>query len=102
MNLLDKLRAIMDSLADDGSRERAKEFERIVKDASEMDELLQNSTFQKIISNVQGRLKARLIVLIDEDPELKALRNLLISTVGLQAASARIEKAVDELLDGAE
>ena len=102
MNLLSKLRAIMNSLADDGSRERAREWENIVKDADEMRELLANPTFQKILHGVQGRLKAQLVKLVDADPELKALRNLLISTVGLQEASKRIERAVDELLEGAE
>jgi hypothetical protein len=102
MNLIDKLRAIMDSLADDGSRERAREWERIIKDADEMRELLANPTFQKLIGGVQGQLKARLLKLIDEDPELRALMNLLISTIGLQETSKRIEKSVDQLLEGAE
>lgn len=102
MNIIDRLRAIISSLPDDGSREVAKQWESIVTDAAEMTELLSNPTFKKIIEGTQAEMRKRLNELVAKDPELKAMRNLIIRTVGLEASRSRIEASIEDYLGGAE
>lgn len=102
MTIIDKLRAIIGTLPDDGSREVAKQWESIVTDAAEMSELLANPTFKKLVESVEAEMRKRLNDLVSQDPELKAMRNLLIRTTGLVVSRERVEHAIEAYLQGAD
>jgi hypothetical protein len=97
------LRDIIDSLADhDGSRERVEQLGSIVDDGEEMRVLLENSAFRKIINTFQEQMKHRLIALIESDPELTALMNVMKRTIGLVHMAEKAEEAIQDIVEGKE
>lgn len=102
MNILDRIRAIIKSLPDDGSIELAKEWEQLAIESGEMRELMAHPAFTRIISYQQEMLATRLRALIESDPELRALRGVLARTVGLKAAEEKIEATIKTFTEGEE
>lgn len=99
MNALDKLRAIISGLADDGSRELAREKERQLEDAMEMHELMQNPAFRKFVDSQRSLLTNRLRDFIASDIECRVIYGVLVRTVGSEATEEQVTKAIDALID---
>lgn len=100
--MLQKLRAIISSLPDDGSREMAKEWERLAITADEMSELLARPAFKAIVDSQLSRMRGRLHELVQKDPELSAMKNVMNRTIGLEQSKIRVERMIDDYLKEAD
>lgn len=91
---------ILEEFQDDGSREKALRFIDQLNLAEEMESLLSSSpAFKKVVENITSDLRSRLTDLVDKDPELKALKNVLTQTLGSKNASARIKAEIESYLE---
>jgi hypothetical protein len=100
--MYDKIKTLLPSLADDGSKEMAEQFMDIIGDVAEKEELLNNKGFKRLLDQMRGDFRRRLLVLIAQDPELKALRTMFIRTTGLVGAQEQIETSIQELIERSE
>ncbi len=99
MAIRDILKSLLPNLADDGSRELAQNWADLLDDAGEITALLSNPAFQKILGRLRNDFRGRMLVLVNNDPELKAMHKMFIRTVGLAGAKEQIEKTVEELME---
>lgn len=96
------IRDTMESLADDGSREVVARIGATITDAEELRGLLENPSFQKVIRGIQDSMKTRLLECIEEDPDLRAMMNLLNQTIGVGNAAVKAEEVLQEIVTLAE
>lgn len=99
MDIRGKIMALLPSLQDDGSRELVKQWASILDDAGEIESLMVHPAFKRILDQTRLDFKKRLSTLIENDPELKAMRRMFIRTTGLSGASEQIEKALNEMVE---
>lgn len=102
MSMYDKLKGLIPSFADDGSKELANQWLDLVASATEAHSLLNEPAFKRLIAQMRGDFEERLLKLVDQDPELKAMRRVFIRTIGLAGASEQIERSIEELVERSE
>ena len=89
----------MKSLPGDGSQEKAKAYIMELEEVEEIEKLLSESpAFKRMIDGIAHDLRNRLHSLVQKDPELKALKNVLARTLGKKAAARQIELEVESYL----
>jgi len=100
MSVFDKIKYIIGSNEwDEQSKDLAKEWQSLLKDSQDIQILLTNKGFQKILQQLRTDFKQRMQVVVDSDPELRSIRNMFIRTLGMAGADEQIEKMLDEFLD---
>lgn len=99
MGIYDKLRSIIPNLSDDGSKEMAAQWLDIMGDAAEMDVLLQNPAFVRLLASMRADFTERVLQLVAKDPELSAMRRMFVRTLGLKDAEEQIAKSVASLVE---
>lgn len=102
MGLVEKLRAIIPRLPDDGSREAAREYEQLAIEVQDMKRLMQDEGFKRILKLQQDTFTSRLRDLVESDPELRALRVFITRTVGMKAAETNIQEVLKRFAEGEE
>lgn len=102
MNISERLRKLLPSLENDGSKELAAQYVTLLKNAEDMASLMQNESFAKILDRMKEDFKMRVDKLVRTDPELAAMKRMFIRTVGLKGAEAKIEAAISEYIDSTE
>lgn len=102
MNISERLRKLLPSLENDGSKELANQYMALLKNAEDMASLMQNESFAKILDRMKEDFKMRVDKLVRTDPELAAMKRMFIRTVGLKGAEAKIEAAISEYIDSTE
>lgn len=100
--LIEKIRKIKAQLLNDGSKEIAEGHIETLIAAEEMEVLLRNTAFTKILEKMKTDMTVRLRVLVEKDPELAAMKRMFIRTIGLRGASARIEETLSAFIEDAE
>ena len=99
MGIYEKLRDLIPTLADDGSKEAAQQWLDIIGSASEMDALRQNPAFRKLLDQMRGDFTTRVLQLVAKDPELSAMRLMFVRTLGLKGAEEQISKSIASLVE---
>ena len=101
MSAFDKIKSLLKnrSLADDGSKELAKEWLALLDTEKEMRELLNNKGFKKMLDFMKRDFIARMQEIVNQDPELKAIKRMFIRTVGVQGTEERFTKYFEEFLE---
>lgn len=102
MNISERLRKLLPSLENDGSKELANQYMALLKNAEDMASLMQNESFARILDRMKEDFKMRVDKLVRTDPELAAMKRMFIRTVGLKGAEAKIEAAISEYIDSTE
>lgn len=102
MNISERLRKLLPSLENDGSKELANQYMALLKNAEDMASLMQNESFARILDRMKEDFKTRVDKLVRTDPELAAMKRMFIRTVGLKGAEAKIEAAISEYIDSTE
>lgn len=102
MSMYDKLKGLIPGLADDGSKELAKQWLDLIKDSTEAQSLLADPAFQRLILQMRRDFKERILAIVDKDPELKAMHRMFVRTVGLAGATDQIERSINELVERSE
>lgn len=102
MNISERLRKLLPSLENDGSKELAAQYVTLLKNAEDMASLMKNESFAKILDRMKEDFKMRVDKLVRTDPELAAMKRMFIRTVGLKGAEAKIEAAISEYIDSTE
>ncbi len=88
----------MERLEPDGSRDVAEGWVDTLLKAGEIDELLRNKAFARVVESIRFDARQRLAELIKSDPELVAMQKLLVRTVGRQRQAEIVEKTIEEFL----
>lgn len=101
-SLVEKIRALIPKLENDGSKELALQYLRILQDAEDAQSLMQNKAFSKILDRMKVDFKARVDKLVQADPELAAMKRMFIRTVGMKGAEAKVEQAISEYIEKSE
>ena len=100
MGVIDKIKHILRSDEwDQQSKDLAKEWKGLLEDSQELQTLLANKGFQKILEQMRADFKQRMQIVVETDPELRSIRNVFIRTVGMVGAEEQIDKMLDEFLD---
>lgn len=86
----------------DGSKEIVQLWINQVKNEREIQVLLANPAFQNVIDDLKKTFRARLKVLIAQDPELQGIKRVFDRTLGLKNTPKVIEEQVDQLIEQAE
>lgn len=96
MTILDRIKVMKGSLVNwDGSLDVAKQYEEWVRAEVDMKSLLATSGWKRLQEQLVQDLHAGLKKAIANDPELTAIKRMLVRTLGTQGA----EKVVSELID---
>lgn len=100
--MYDKLKSLIPTYADDGSKELANQWLDAMRGAGEVRELLQNPGFQRVIGQMRADFSERLLTLVNSDPELRAMRKMFVRTIGLSGAEEQIAKSIEGLIERSE
>lgn len=98
MNVLEKLKNLIPRLQDDGSKEVAQSWIESAAKAAEIDQLMSNPVFARILESIRIDAKARLHELAMKDPEITAMRKLLVRTIGRQRSAEQVSQMIDDYL----
>lgn len=101
-SMYDKLKGLIPGLANDGSKELAKQWLDLMKDSTEAQSLLAEPAFQRLVMQMRRDFKERILTLVDRDPDLKAMHRMFVRTVGLSGATDQIERSINELVERSE
>lgn len=102
MAIYDKLKGLIPGLADDGSKELAKQWLALMENSSEATALLRDPAFKRLIDQMRKDFRERLLAVVEKDPELKAMHRMFVRTVGLSGAEEQIERSINELIERSE
>jgi len=99
MSILDRIVGLKDQFLDDGSKELLDVYMEAIEDEGEAQALLANTAFKKMLEAMRRDFKQRMYQIVEEDPELKQIKNVFLRTIGKQGAEKQIEKILDEFID---
>ena len=86
------------SLVDwDGSHQVAAQYEEWIEAESDMKSLLATKGWQRLQGQLVQDLQAGVKKAIADDPELSAIKRMLVRTLGTQGASDAVTKVVDDI-----
>jgi len=98
MNILDRIKAMKGSLVQwDGSIDVAKQYEDWIRAEADMKSLLATDGWKRLQEQLIQDLHAGLKKAISADPELTAIKRMLVRTLGTQGAQEAVTKIVDEI-----
>jgi hypothetical protein len=100
MTIFDKLKSIVRSNDwDDESKALAKEWQAQLQESVEIASLVKHPGFSVILEQMKSDFKSRMRTVVSEDPELRAIRNMFIRTVGAKGTEDAVNSMLDEFLD---
>lgn len=104
MLLFDRIKGMIakGEFANDGSLELAQQWSELLEDERIMESLLSNPAFQKILKSLKADFVSRITTLVDNDPELRAIKRMFIRTVGLSGAKERIREHIESFIENPE
>ncbi len=104
MHVIERVRALINSssLEDDGSKELALSWEKMLQTEEDLQALLSNKAFLKILQSLRTDFKNRLRIILEGDKELQAIKKMFIRTIGLKETEKQIEKVMDDFLEDKE
>ena len=98
MHIIDRIREMKGSLVEwDGSKEVVKQYEDWIQAEVDMAALLNTDGWKRLQEQLIQDLQAGVKVAIARDPELSAIKRMLIRTLGTQGAADAITKVVDDI-----
>lgn len=98
MHILDKIRDMKHSLVEwDGSREVAKQYEEWIEAEADMAALLATKGWQRLQEQLIQDMQAGVKKAIAADPELSAIKRMLMRTLGTKGAADAVTKIVDDI-----
>jgi len=98
MSLVDKIKKIRGTLADDGSLELCDSWMREISISQENEILLKNPAFMELMSKMEADFKDAVCSMVDTRPELKAMKVMFARVYGNKESEKKIEKLVEELI----
>jgi hypothetical protein len=101
MNIKETLKSLLSGsdLKNDGSKELASEYLALVENQEDLNTLLQNKAFLKMLDYLERDFVSRMQAIVQSDSELSAIKRMFIRTVGLKDAEAIIEKKMKQFLE---
>lgn len=98
MRILDKIRELKGNLVEwDGSRDVAVQYEEWIKAESDMKSLLSTTGWKRLQEQLSSDLHAGIKKAIAADPELTAIKRMMIRTLGTQGAAEAVTKIIDDI-----
>jgi len=98
MSILDRIKVMKGSLLQkDGSIEVANQYEDWIRAEKDMSALLKSPGWIRLQEQLEQDLHAGVKKAISNDPELTAIKRMLIRTLGTQGAESAITKIIDKV-----
>ncbi len=99
MSVISRIKELMPKLdKSDGSVQVAEQWIEAVAKADEIQALMNNAVFSRIIEGHLKDARARMHTLCEADPELRAIRKLLVRTIGREQTARLVEEQVGKYL----
>ncbi len=103
MSVIDKIKKLIPTLdKNDGSQDVAEGFIQDIEDSKEMDALLLNSAFKKILGKMKSDFTSRIDELVKQDSELRAMRRMFVRCVGRKGTEERVQAYISSYIDSPE
>lgn len=98
MHIIDRIKAMKGSLVEwDGSRQVAAQYQEWIEAEGDMKSLLATKGWQRLQEQLIQDLQSGVKKAIADDPELSAIKRMLIRTLGTQGATDAVTKVVDDI-----
>jgi len=102
MSIIDKLLKKREEFANDGSQEMIDYYIEAIEDEGDVEALLANCAFQKMLESMRSDFKARMREMVETDDRLWAIKSVFLRTLGKRGAEEQIESMLDDFLDEGE
>ena len=95
-----RIKELKESLTDwDGSKEVAEQYSDWVRLEQDVQTLLNSDGFTRLLELMRSDFTARLLSVIDKDPELKAMKRMFVRTLGTQGAEEEVTRLINDIVD---
>lgn len=99
MGLHEKIKKLLPSLADDGSKEIAQGYLDALEKHKGLETLRLNAGFQVIMKEMEDDFVDRLRKIVDKDVELREMRKMYVRVMGSKSAEKQIETHIKTFLE---